>query len=375
MSARVVLLRGLSAAPWDLHPHEYLAPDYDVEVLVARGNLYRLEALQIEQRPIRALSGLLPRGRVGALATRALGERFLGLSERLRGADVVHVAELGNWYSAQAARLKSRLGFKLVVSAWETLPLRNSYRNVRTSPYARDVLAGGDRFLAATDRARDALLLEGADPERIHVCPPGIELERFASARAANPPSDGSHLVVSVARLVWEKGHQDLLRALALLRREGRRDVRALIVGDGPERPRLQALIADLDLGETVELRPSIPYSEVAEIYARASCLVLASMPTRFWEEQFGMVLAEAMAGHVPVVASTSGAIPEVLGPHGQMFAPGDWVGLARTLAEGPLARAPGARVDPQAERLERFSAKAASERLRAVYDELLAMP
>jgi glycosyltransferase involved in cell wall biosynthesis len=373
VSGRVVLLRGLSAAPWDLLPHTRLAPDYKVRVLVARGNLYRLEGLEIEQLPIWALSDLLPHGRVGALATRALGERFFGLSKRLRGADIVHVAELGNWYSAQAARLKAQLGFKLVVTAWETLPLRDSYRNLRTRPYARDVLAQGDSFLATTERARDALLLEGAAPERIRVCPPGIELGRFAAARTASPPSDGSHLVVSVARLVWEKGHQDLLRALALLRREGRKDVRALIVGDGPERPRLQALIEDLELGDVVELRASIPYSEVAAIYAQASCLVLASMPTRFWEEQFGMVLAEAMAGHVPVVASTSGAIPEVLGAHGQMFAPGDWVGLAHTLAEGPLAQTPGTRADPQQERVERFSTEAAADRLRAVYDELLA--
>jgi glycosyltransferase involved in cell wall biosynthesis len=372
VSGRVVLLRGLSAAPWDLLPHTRLAPDYKVRVLVARGNLYRLEGLEIEQLPIWALSDLLPHGRVGALATRALGERFFGLSKRLRGADIVHVAELGNWYSAQAARLKAQLGFKLVVTAWETLPLRDSYRNLRTRPYARDVLAQGDSFLATTERARDALLLEGAAPERIRVCPPGIELGRFAAARTASPPSDGSHLVVSVARLVWEKGHQDLLRALALLRREGRKDVRALIVGDGPERPRLQALIEDLELGDVVELRASIPYSEVAAIYAQASCLVLASMPTRFWEEQFGMVLAEAMACGLPVLGAASGAIPEVLDGAAPTFAPGDWLGLAERLVAGPLSRPPGTRADYPPGLLERYDSRAFAQRLAGHYAALL---
>ena len=226
---------------------------------------------------------------------------------------------------------------------------------------------------ATTERARDALLLEGAPAERTIVCPPGIALERFAAARTADVAADGSHLIVSVGRLVWEKGHQDLLRAVALLRAAGREDVRALIVGDGPERARLQALVADFGLEGTVQLRASVPYEEIVGIYAQASCLVLASMPTRFWEEQFGMVLAEAMAAHLPVVASTSGAIPEVLGAVGRYFAPGDWVGLARVLAEGPLAGPPGARSAPPAEQLERFSADAAAARLRRIYDELIA--
>lgn len=372
MSARVVLLRGLSVAPWDLRPYEQLGPNYRVSVLVAGGNLYRTDGLELERRGARTLSDVLPGGPVGRLATRALGERFLELSRSLRGADIVHAAELGNWYSAQAARLKARLGFKLVITAWETLPLLDAYRNVRTRPFARDVIAASDRFLAATERAREALLLEGVPEECIVVCPPGIDLGRFAAAREARPPSDGSHLILSAGRLVWEKGHQDLLRAMALLRGEGRRDLRAVIVGDGPEGGHLRALASDLGLGDAVELRASVPYDEMPSLYAQASCLVLASLPVRFWEEQFGMVLAEAMAGHVPIVASTSGAIPEVVGERGGYFAPGDWVGLARVLANGPLAGAPGARREPEPGRLERFSNDAAAKRLSAVYDDLL---
>ena len=372
MSARIVLLRGHSVAPWDLRPHERLAPDYTVEVLVAAGNLYDTGALALERRPVRALSDVLPGGPLGRLATRAAGERFLDLEAKLRGADIVHAAELGNWYSAQAAKLKPRLGFRLAVTAWETLPLRDAYRNMRTRPYARTVLAGADRFLATTTRARDALLLEGAASERVVVCPPGIDVEAFAAARAPRPPTDGSHLVLSAGRLVWEKGHQDLLRALALLRLRGRADVRALIVGDGPEGGRLRALASELGLARAVEFRAAVPYEQMPALYAQASCLVLASLPVRFWEEQFGMVLAEAMAGHLPIVASASGAIGEVAGPSARYVSPGDWVGLADTLQQGPLAAAPGTRSAPEEDRLERFSATAAAERLRAIYEELL---
>jgi hypothetical protein len=77
------------------------------------------------------------------------------------------------------------------------------------------------------------------------------------------------------------------------------------------------------------------------------------------------------MAAHLPILAAASGAIPEVLGQSGALFAPGDWVGLADALAGGPLAGAPGARRAPEPERLERFSAPAAAARLRAAYEEL----
>jgi glycosyltransferase involved in cell wall biosynthesis len=226
--------------------------------------------------------------------------------------------------------------------------------------------------MATTERARSALLLEGAPPERVVVSGPGIDVERFAVAREPKPPPGGGHLVLSVGRLVWEKGHQDLLRALAELRRTGRDDVRALIVGQGPEEKRLRRHASDLGLDDVVEFSGGVPYDRMATYYAQASCLVLASIPIPFWEEQFGMVLVESMAAHLPIVAASSGAIPEVVGDSGALFAPGDWRGLAQVLADGPLASAPAARRAPEPERLEAFSSAAAAARLAAAYESLL---
>jgi glycosyltransferase involved in cell wall biosynthesis len=109
------------------------------------------------------------------------------------------------------------------------------------------------------------------------------------------------------------------------------------------------------------------------DLFGRASCMVLASLPQWHWEEQFGMVLAEAMAASVPVVASDSGAIPEVVGPQVPRFAPGDWLGLAAALAEGPLASPPGTRAPYDPERVRRYGSEAAAGRLDRAYSELLA--
>ena len=373
MTPRVVVLRGTAANPWELRPWELLHDQgvADVRLVVPPDNLYDVSSLALPAVRVRTLGGLMPPGPPGRLILKAVGQRHLQLATALEGADLVHAAELGYWFSRQAAGLKPRLGFRMVLTVWETIPFVEAYRNVRTRRYRREVLEATDLFLATTERAAEALALEGASPDRIRVSPPGIDVDRFA-APVSRPAAEGPHLVVSIGRLVWEKGHQDLLRALALLQRRGRRDVRALVVGTGPEEGRLRAVARDLGVADRVELRGFVPHDEVPALLAEASCLVLASLPTPFWEEQFGMVLTEAMAAGVPVVASFSGAIPEVVERYGTLFPPGDWVGLAQVLAEGPLSGVPGARATADAGRLERFTATAAADRLRAAYAAVL---
>jgi glycosyltransferase involved in cell wall biosynthesis len=364
---RVVLLRGHAANVWDLRPWERLADEFDVAALVTGSNLHQVEGLGIELVPVRTPRDALPAGPVAGAAAYAIGERYLGLQERLAGADIVHAAEIGTWFAAQAARAKHALGFRLVLTVWETIPWRDAYRWPRERRYRRVTLPAADLLLPATERARQGLLLEGANPERMEVAPPGIELAHFAAAGSA--PDGDPHLILSVGRLVWEKGHQDVLRAFATLRRD---DVRLEIVGDGPERGRLEAYAEELGVAGAVRFVRSVPYEQMPATYARASCLVLASLATRGWEEQFGMVLVEAMAAGVPVLAAASGAIPEVTGGRATLFTPGDWHGLARALEAGPLAapRDPGR---PPGAGLERYGTEAAAERYRAAYRRVLA--
>ena len=307
-------------------------------------------------------------------AAYALGERYRDLDRHLAGADIVHGAEIGTWFAAQAAELRGRMGFALALTVWETIAWRSTYRWPRERGYRRRVLAAAGRFLPATERARDALLLEGVAPERITLAPPGIDLDHFASAPASPPPA--KHRILSAGRLVWEKGHQDVLRAFAALRRvlagTGHVDVELLVVGDGPERKRLERYARELGIADSVEFRPTVPYDVMPALYASASALVLASLPTRGWEEQFGMVLVEALAAGTPVIACSTGAIPEVLGADGTLVAAGDWLGIAQALGDA-VSGAPAARAEVDRARLERFSSAAAAERLRAVYAELLA--
>ena len=383
---RVLIQHGHSPTPWTLTPWTRLPGRFRPEVVVTGSVPRSLDALGLPQRRARTVRDMLPGGPLGDVAALALRDRVLDPEALYAGAGIVHAAELGSPFAAQAARLKASLGYRLVLTVWETLPMLAAYRNGPNRGYREEVLAGTDLFLPCTQRARDALLLEGAPEDRIRVVEPGIDVARFAATAPAPPDAASEHLVLSPGRLEWEKGHHDVLRAIAALRRglvgEPRR-ARVLFVGDGPERGRLERHAAELGLGDAVEFR-SVPYEEMPALYARASCMVLASVsrasgalhpadvPRLFWEEQFGMVLVEAMAAGLPLVLSRSGAIPEVAGETADYFRPGDFMALARTLASGPLSRAPGARVEHPAERLERFSVDTAARGLAAAYDAVL---
>jgi glycosyltransferase involved in cell wall biosynthesis len=385
--ARILLARGYQATPWELRPWELLPGRFEVGYLRLDRNWFDDSGLRLRRFPVKALSGYLPRGRIGSLMTGVTGDRYVDADEAFAWADVVHAAELSYWFAADAARRKARNRYKLALTVWETIPFQDAYRNRFARVYRRETLPATDLFLPATERARDALLLEGVEAERTEVVYPGIDVERFASAPRSDPPP-AEHVVVSPGRLVWEKGHQDVMRGLAALRRglvadAAARDVRLLIVGAGPEKDRLRRYAGELGIGDLVEFR-SVSYEEMPAVFAGASCMVLASLaaasggyvvgdiPRFFWEEQFGLVLAEALAAQLPIVAAQSGAIPEVCGDAATYFLPGDWMGLASRLAEGPLARQPGERAEPPAELVRRYSIEAAAERLAGAYDRLV---
>jgi glycosyltransferase involved in cell wall biosynthesis len=387
----VLIARGYSVAPWDVGPLLELPDRFQVSVLWT-GAKHDPIPEQLRTVPVRALRELLPGGVLGELSTMVLDNRYLSADEAFAEADIVHSAELSFWPAADAARRRRGHRFRLALTVWETLPLLSAYRNRHARRFREQVLANTDLFLPATERAALALELEGVPRERIAVCPPGIDTARFAVV--SGRPAPAVHTIVSPGRLVWEKGHQDVLRALALLHRGIVRTpageivrARLRIIGSGPEESRLRAYAAELGLSDVLEIR-RVPYEEMPGVFADASAMVLASQPVAkaalhpfdiphaFWEEQFGFVLAEAMAAGLSIVTTTSGAIPEVVrGAPVHLVAPGDWPAMAQELAAGPLSRAPGARVSYPEEVIQRYSSSAAAEHLAAAYDRLLASP
>ena len=160
----------------------------------------------------------------------------------------------------------------------------------------------------------------GVDPQEFRPVP------RPATAASAEQP----FVVGYAGRLVLEKGIDVLLRALAQLPA----GVRAHLVGAGPERMRLARLASELGVADRVDWTPLAPSASMPGIMAGFDCLVLPSRSRPNWKEQFGRVLIEAMACGVPVVGSTSGELPNVIGDAGCLFPEGDADALAEQLRQ-----------------------------------------
>lgn len=197
----------------------------------------------------------------------------------------------------------------------------------------------------------------------VRVVPNGVDVDRFAGAA----PRSGRR-VLWVNRLDPQKGFGVALEAFARLARE-LPGLTFVVVGEGRDRRLVETLPADLRA--RVELRGAVPHEDLPRHYAGASVFVAPALG----QESFGMVLVEAMAAGVPVVASDIPGYREVVrdGVDGLLVPPGDPGALAaavrRVLEEPGLAerlRAAGRA------RAEGFRWEAVVEQVEAAYREAL---
>jgi phosphatidyl-myo-inositol dimannoside synthase len=216
--------------------------------------------------------------------------------------------------------------------------------------------ATGARVEALADRRPDVVPL-GVDPD------PAIDGRVVSDLRAAHP---GRLLVAVVARLVPQKGIDDLLEAVAPLP-----GVAVLVVGGGPEGPALTALATRLGLAAT--FTGPVPPEDVAAHLAAADVVV---SPSRGAEGQ-GLAVLEAMAVGRPVVVTAAGGQAESVedGVTGLVVAPGDRAALTAALARLAADEALRLRLGEAArtEVARRFSRRASAEATVAVYRRVLA--
>lgn len=153
---------------------------------------------------------------------------------------------------------------------------------------------------------------------------------RAGDMGAVTPRCEGDRLrLLSVGRLQSVKNHQLLIRAIARLREVDPR-WELCILGEGPKRPELEALIADLDLGAHVTLPGNLSHgAELWDAYDKADVFALVSV-----SEGTPKVLLEAMARGCPVVATRVGGIPTAVAheDRGLLFESGDLDGLVQAL-------------------------------------------
>jgi len=208
----------------------------------------------------------------------------------------------------------------------------------------------------AESQARLQLFLPAGAKRKVHLNYHGVMADELAAIPRQSPGHPS--VITACGALFYRKGFGDLVRACGILKRAGHA-FRCVIVGDGPERARLEALIRAEGLSEEVTLVGSLPQPEVFAQYARSDIFALPCRPVtlQVFDREAGLlkgleawfeggeramkdgipnVLAEAMVMGLPVVSTDLSGIPELVenGRNGMLVPPGDVDKLAGALAE-----------------------------------------
>jgi glycosyltransferase involved in cell wall biosynthesis len=221
--------------------------------------------------------------------------------------DVLHIDEEPyNLATFLALRAGKSMGCKTVVFSWQNL-FRNYPPPFRWMESA--VLKSCDAAIVGSVEAQHVLKQKYTNI-KTHVIPQfGVDENVFTTKSPRGAHSQQMFTVGYAGRLVYEKGVDLILKAIAPLQ-----NVKALIVGEGDQLPKLKALAKEFGLGERCEFRPNVPSTHMVSFYHVIDAFVLPSRTLPNWKEQFGRVLIEAMSCGVPVIGARSGEIPSVIG-------------------------------------------------------------
>ncbi|MCA1552812.1 MAG: glycosyltransferase family 4 protein [Chloroflexi bacterium] len=228
--------------------------------------------------------------------------------------DIVHVEQEPESLSLlQLSLLKPLFNYRLLFVAWENVhPLPQGWLFRKLNFRAAD---GG---LFGNQAALDRCARYGWHKPSALIPQYGFEVNR----RAPKEPTAGKFVVGYAGRLVPEKGVLTLLQAMREFP-----SVELLVAGDGP--------LADELRGDPhVNLLGKLDRRAMQEFWQTLDAFVLPSLTTKTWAEQFGRVLVEAMAAGVPVIGSSSAAIPEVVADAGLIFPEGDAPALANAIKQ-----------------------------------------
>jgi glycosyltransferase involved in cell wall biosynthesis len=218
-------------------------------------------------------------------------------------------------------------------------------------------LAAARLVLANSRGIRALAVAHGAPAARTRVVHLGTDLPEPADP-SARP------LIVTVAHLVARKRHADVIAAVALIP-----GLDYLVIGDGPERPRLEALARRLGVDDRVEFAGQLPPDDALRRSRRAWLFVMPST-----EEAFGVAYIEAMAAGIPAIGTAGEPGPAEIGPGIVLVAPCDPQALAAQLDH--LLRDQPARAllgrDARENITQNFTWAACGAETLAAYDEAL---
>jgi L-malate glycosyltransferase len=156
-------------------------------------------------------------------------------------------------------------------------------------------------------------------PSASCICHPGLVASAEAMKCVGRNSGSSHYKIGFMGRLIKEKGIFDLLQVFSNLKNQFK-NWELIFVGEGNEKQSLVNKIKELNLTGTVQILEPVDHKKVGNLLNEFDIFVLPSYDTPEWREQFGHVLIEAMACKIPIIGSTGGEIPNVIGGAGLIF-------------------------------------------------------
>jgi len=216
-----------------------------------------------------------------------------------------------------------RLAIRSVRAPWKKLQLMRWYSFVGMQ---KRVAARVSPLITVSECARKDIAKEFSLPlQNLRVVSNGINLDLFYPMPEIE--REKNHLMVTNSADTALKGLSYLLLAVAELAKT--RDLRLTVVGQPKENGSIEKLVRELGIGRLITFTGRIDNGAFVRHYARATIAVVPSV-----YEGFGIPAGEAMACGVPVISTTGGALPEVVGDAGILVPPADAGALAKAIGE-----------------------------------------
>jgi len=214
---------------------------------------------------------------------------------------------------------------RIIAARRVAFPLR---RNPLTAMKYRSVAR---RIIAVSQYVRDLLVASGVEERRVDVVYDGVDLSKVSQksdSRRELGVEPEACLIGCVGQFVAEKGHEFLIRAFAQIRQVIPHAV-LVLVGDGDLKGQYRMLVQQLDLEGKVLFHGFVP--DIGSVLPALDLFVFPSL-----HEGLGSSLLAAMACEVPICASRTGGIPEIIqdGVTGYLFNPGDVAAITQSMLE-----------------------------------------
>ncbi len=210
---------------------------------------------------------------------------------------------------------------KIIIESWQNIYKKYAFPFNLIEQFN---LKNADALIAGSTEIKEVLWRKNY-LKTLKIIPLGLDLTSYSdncNRQLLTETMGNSFVIGFVGRVEWYKGIFILLEAVFALPQD--LNWKLLIIGAGSALAEAKALVNSRGLQNKVNFTGSIPHKKTVAYFKLMQVLVLPSLTTANWKEQFGRVLIEAMACGCPVIGSSSGEIPQVIDQVGLIFREGD---------------------------------------------------